>query len=152
MTLTQSLLVVFILLLFGWAIYDEWILDSRRGPTRLKVALLRRSPVDIAIFTALVAILIYNNITAHGPVLTTWLLGVVALLAIYSGWLKQPSIRFKDQGFFYSGIWIDYHRITAMNLSQDGVLVVKLERKSLYIRVKHINDLEKIYQFMLTVQ
>ncbi|NDJ57971.1 DUF986 domain-containing protein [Enterobacteriaceae bacterium 4M9] len=152
MSLTQVLLVVFIVLLLAWAIYEDVLLDRRHGPTRLKVPLLRRKPVDITIFAALIAILIYNNVTASGPVLTTWLLGCSALLAIYIGWLRQPCIRFKIQGLFYSGIWIDYHRIKAINLSEDGVLVMQLEQKNLYIRVRNIDDLESIYKFIITTQ
>lgn len=152
MLLTQILLFIFILLLLGWAIYDEVVPERRHGPTQLSIALLRRSPVDIAIFTVLIAILIYNNITASGPILTTWLLGCTALVAIYIGWLRKPRIRFKKQGFFYSGFWIDYRRIRAINLSQDGVLVMQLEQKNLYIRVKNINDLERIYSFLVNNQ
>lgn len=152
MPLTQILLIIFILMLLAWAIYDDIILDRRRGPTLLKVTLLRRSPVDITIFSALIAIVIYNNLTTHGPALTTWLLGCTLLLAIYIGWLKQPKICFKSQGLFYTGTWIDYHRISAMNLSEDGVLVMKLEQKNLYIRVRNIDDLESIYKLLLSTQ
>ncbi len=152
MSLTQALLVVFIILLLAWGIYEDVVLDRRRGKTRLRVALLRRNPVDITIFTVLIAILIYNNVTSSGPVLTTWLLGCTALLAIYIGWLRQPYLRFKTQGLFYTGIWIDYRRINAINLSEDGVLVIKLEQKNLYIRVRNIDDLESIYKFIITSQ
>lgn len=152
MPLTQILLIIFILMLLAWAIYDDIILDRRRGPTLLKVTLLRRSPVDITIFSALIAIVIYNNLTTDGPALTTWLLGCTLLLAIYLGWLKQPKIRFKSQGLFYAGTWIDYRRISAMNLSEDGILVMKLEQKNLYIRVRNIDDLESIYKLLLSTQ
>jgi uncharacterized membrane protein YobD (UPF0266 family) len=39
-----------------------------------------------------------------------------------------------------------------MNLSEDGVLVMQLEQRRLLIRVKNIDDLEKIYTLLLKTQ
>ncbi|MGX9915614.1 DUF986 family protein, partial [Enterobacter hormaechei subsp. hoffmannii] len=39
-----------------------------------------------------------------------------------------------------------------MNLSEDGVLVMQLEQRRLLIRVKNIDDLEKIYKLLLKTQ
>lgn len=152
MTVTQSLLIIFIILLFSWSLYDEFIPDQRHGTTLLKVPLLRRSPTDTLIFSALVGVLIYNNIIHNGPLMTTWLLSGTILLALYIGWLRQPLVRFKAHGFFYNSIWIDYQRVRAMNLSQDGVLVMQLEKKPLYLRVKNIDDLTAIYEVMIKNQ
>ncbi|WP_142976633.1 DUF986 family protein, partial [Enterobacter hormaechei] len=48
--------------------------------------------------------------------------------------------------------WIEYNRIKEMNLSGDGVLVMQLEQRRLLIRVKNIDDLEKIYKVLLKTQ
>lgn len=149
--LTHSLLIIFILLATGWAVYDVIILDLLRGKTQLKVPLLRRSPIDSAIFVLLTAILLYQNSLRHGPQLTAWLLGGLALLAIWLGWFRQPMLRFKTTGFFYAGLWVDYSRIRKMNLSEDGVLLITLEKRQLYIRVRNIDDLESIYQFLVSL-
>ncbi len=152
MAVTEIVLMVLIALMLGWALYVEIAPERRRGHTLLKVALLRRSPVDTAIFTALLAILVYNNLVNHGSLLTTWLLCGTALLAIYIGWLRTPWLRFKKGGFFYGPLWISYARISTMNLSEDGVLVVQLEKQRLLIRVRNIDDLEAIYKIMLRGQ
>ena len=152
MTLTDGILALFILVLLGWAIYDEAIIDRRHGKTLLAVPLLRRNRVDGLIFVGLVAIVIYNNVSAHGALLTTWLLSALALVAIYIFWLRVPKIRFKKHGFFYAGVWVKYNRIKAMNLSEDGVLVMELEQRRLLIRVRNIDDLEAIYNFMVKNQ
>ncbi|WNN47038.1 DUF986 family protein [Siccibacter colletis] len=152
MTLTDMVLVGCIVALLGWAIYDEAVLERRRGKTLLAIALLRRGRADSLIFTGLIAILIYNNIAAQGAVHTTWLLGALALIAIYLFWLRTPKIRFKAQGFFFAGNWTEYNHIKAMNLSEDGVLVMELARRRLLIRVRNIDDLEKIYNFMIKNQ
>ncbi|AFJ46849.1 DUF986 family protein [Shimwellia blattae] len=152
MTLTDAILALFVVLLLGWAIYDEIVQDKRHGPTLLRVPLLRRSPVDTVIFIFLVGIVLYNNITGHGAQLTTWLLCTLMVIAIYIGWIRQPKVLFKSRGLFFSGAWITYDRIKEMNLSEDGVLVMQLEQRRLLIRVKDIDNLEKIYKFLVTNQ
>ncbi|TDE55818.1 DUF986 family protein, partial [Salmonella enterica] len=89
---------------------------------------------------------------SHGALLTTWLLGALALVAIYLFWLREPQLRFKREGFFFAGGWVKYDQIKAMNLSEDGILVMQLARRRLLIRVKNIDDLESIYQFMINNQ
>ncbi|TDN54602.1 uncharacterized membrane protein YobD (UPF0266 family) [Buttiauxella sp. JUb87] len=152
MTLTDVVLLVFIVLLLAWSIYDEFIMDKLKGKTLLKITLLRRNRIDSTIFVGLVAILIYNNVTTHGTPLTTWLLSALALLAIYISWIRQPKLLFKTEGFFFANVWILYSRIKEMNLSEDGVLVMQLEQRRLLIRVKNIDDLEKIYKLMVDNQ
>ena len=46
MTLTDSLILALIVLLLGYAIYDELIMPRRYGPTRLRVPLRRRARLD----------------------------------------------------------------------------------------------------------
>ncbi|MBJ3813736.1 DUF986 domain-containing protein [Shimwellia pseudoproteus] len=152
MTLTDGILVLFIVLLLGWAIYDEIILDKRQGATLLRVPLLRRSPIDSAIFIFLVGIVLYNNITGHGAILTTWLLCTLIAIAIYIGWIRQPKVLFKASGLFFAGAWVSYDRIKEMNLSEDGVLVIQLEQRRVLIRVRNIDDLENIYKLLVATQ
>lgn len=66
MTFTDLVIILFILALLAYAIYDQFIMPRRNGPVLLAIPLLRRSRVDGMIFVGLTAILIYNNITQHG--------------------------------------------------------------------------------------
>lgn len=152
MTVTDIVLVLFIVALLAYAIYDEFIMPRRHGETLLALPLLRRGRVDAFIFAGLIVILIYNNIMSHGALLTTWLLCALALMAIYLFWIRTPKIIFKRSGFFFANVWIEYNRIKEMNLSEDGVLVMQLEQRRLLIRVKNIDDLERIYQLLLKTQ
>ncbi|ROP61887.1 uncharacterized membrane protein YobD (UPF0266 family) [Enterobacter sp. BIGb0383] len=152
MTITDIVLLICVAALLAWAIYDQAIMPTRKGKTLLAIPLLRRGRVDGFIFAGLVAILIYNNITQHGALLTTWLLCALALMAIYLFWVRVPKIIFKKEGFFFASAWIEYNRIKEMNLSEDGVLVMQLELRRLLIRVRNIDDLEKIYKFMVKNQ
>ncbi|ANG93160.1 DUF986 family protein [Enterobacteriaceae bacterium 155047] len=152
MTVTDIVLVVFIVALLAYAIYDELIMPRRHGETLLTIPLLRRGRIDAFIFAGLLAILIYNNVMSHGALITTWLLCALALMAIYLFWIRAPKLIFKNHGFFFANIWIEYNRIKEMNLSEDGVLVMQLEQRRLLIRVKDIDDLEKIYKVIIKTQ
>ncbi|KUQ63554.1 DUF986 family protein [Enterobacter bugandensis] len=152
MTVTDIVLVLFIVALLAYAIYDEFIMPRRNGETLLTLPLLRRGRIDAFIFAGLVVILIYNNVTSHGAILTTWLLCALALMAIYLFWIRSPKLIFKKQGFFFANVWIEYNRIKEMNLSEDGVLVMQLEQRRLLIRVKNIDGLEKIYALLVKTQ
>lgn len=152
MTITDLVLVFFIAALLAYAIYDQFIMPRRNGPTLLAIPLLRQSRVDSVIFIGLIAILIYNNVTSHGAVMTTWLLCALALMGFYIFWIRVPKILFKQGGFFFANVWIEYNRIKEMNLSEDGVLVMQLEQRRLLIRVRNIDDLEKIYKLLVSSQ
>ncbi|MDI3428348.1 DUF986 family protein [Enterobacter sp. V87_3] len=152
MTVTDIVLVLFIVALLAYAIYDEFIMPRRHDETLLALPLLRRGRVDAFIFAGLIVILIYNNVMSHGALLTTWLLCALALMAIYLFWIRTPKIIFKRSGFFFANVWIEYNRIKEMNLSEDGVLVMQLEQRRLLIRVKNIDDLERIYKLFLKIQ
>lgn len=152
MSLTDATLLLAIALFLAFAIYDELVLPTRHGKTALKVVLQRRNRLDSLIFVGLIAILLWQNLQRHGPQLTTTLLLALAFMAIYVFWIRQPKLLFKPQGFFYASAFIRYARISAMNLSEDGVLVMQLEQRRLLIQVRQLDDLERIYQFMIESQ
>ncbi|MCL7667738.1 DUF986 family protein, partial [Klebsiella pneumoniae] len=67
-------------------------------------------------------------------------------------WLRVRKIILKQKGVFFANVWIEYGRIKGMNLSEDGVLVMQLEQRRLLIRVRNIDDLEKIYKLLVATQ
>ena len=152
MTITDLVLVLFIVALLAFAIYDQFIMPRRHGATLLAVPLLRPDRIDSVIFVVLIVILVYNNVTSHGALITTWLLCALALMGFYLFWIRSPKIIFKTEGFFFGNVWIKYSRIQKMNLSEDGVLVMQLENRRLLVRVKNIDDLEKIYNLLVNNQ
>ncbi|SUX85337.1 Predicted membrane protein [Citrobacter koseri] len=152
MTVTDLVLVLFIVALLAYAIYDQFIMPRRNGPTLLAVPLLRRGRVDSVIFVGLVAILIYNNVTSHGAQITTWLLCALALMGVLYFLGSRPQDHLQTERFFFANVWIEYNRIKEMNLSEDGVLVMQLEQRRLLIRVRNIDDLERIYKLLVSSQ
>lgn len=152
MSVTDIVLALFAFALLAYAIYDEFIMDTKNGKTRLRVNLRRRNRLDSIIFIGLLAILLYNNIHANGTPLTNYLLIGLGLVALYLSFIRWPKMLFKPTGFYYANTFITYDRVRSMNLSEDGVLVFELEQKKLLIRVNHLDDLEKIYKVMVENQ
>lgn len=152
MSLTDGVLLVFIVLMLLYALYDEFGMNLLKGKTLLKVQLKRSNRLDCLIFVGLLAILIYRNVTTQGAPLTTYLLISLALIAVYISYIRWPKVLFKSQGFFYANAFIEYSRIKAMNLSEDGILVIDLEQRRLLIQVTQLDDLEKIYHFFVENQ
>lgn len=147
MSLADGILLIFILLLLLYALYDELVINLLRGKTLLRIRLKRRNRLDCLIFVGLITILIYHNVASQGTILTTYLLISLALIAVYISYLRWPKMLFKATGFFYANVFIDYQRIKAMNLSEDGILVIDLEQRRLLIHVTQLDDLEVIYHF-----
>lgn len=149
MSLTDIALLAFILLFILYAVYDEIIMPRRNGKTRLQVNLKRRNKADSGIFVGLLAILAYQNITNNGSHFTTWLLFTLAIIAIYVFYIRWPKILFKETGFYYGNVFISYSRIKNMNMSEDGYLVIDLEKRRLLIQVAKMDDLDLILKFFV---
>ncbi|MBS9424131.1 DUF986 family protein [Photorhabdus caribbeanensis] len=149
MSLNDMVLAGLIVLMLAFAVYDEFVVNLLKGKTYLQIKLKRKHKIDAFIFIILILIVVYNNITAYGSRLTTYLLLFTILVTIYIAYIRSPKLFFKNNGFFYANTFIAYDRIKTMNLSEDGILVIGLENKKLYISVSQIDDLERIYKFLI---
>ncbi|EYU13751.1 DUF986 domain-containing protein [Photorhabdus luminescens] len=149
MSLNDIVLAGLIVLMLAFAVYDEFVVNLLKGKTYLQIQLKRKHKIDALIFIILILIVVYNNITTYGSRLTTYLLLFTTLVTIYISYIRSPKLLFKNNGFFYANTFISYNRIKTMNLSEDGILVIGLENKKLYISVSQIDDLERIYKFLI---
>ncbi|HFP7855103.1 DUF986 domain-containing protein [Morganella morganii subsp. morganii] len=149
MSVNDIVLLAVIVLMLLFAVYDEFIVNTLKGKTQLRIKLRRNHRADAVIFILLIGIVIYNNITGHGSPLTTYLLSGCIIIAIYLAFIRSPKLYFKQDGFFYANAYIKYDRIKTMNLSEDGILLVGLENRKIYVKVTHLDDLQKIYNFMI---
>ncbi|TNH43238.1 DUF986 family protein [Photorhabdus luminescens] len=149
MNLNDMVLVGLIILMLAFAVYDEFVVNLLKGKTYLQIKLKRKHRIDTLIFIILTLIVVYNNITSYGSRLTTYLLLFTILVTIYIAYIRSPKLFFKNNGFFYANTFISYNRIKTMNLSEDGILVIGLENKKLYISVSQLDDLERIYKFLI---
>ncbi|WP_426577522.1 DUF986 family protein [Xenorhabdus stockiae] len=150
MSLNVIILIASILLAFAFAIYDEFFIHYFKGKTLLIIKLKRKHRIDALIFIILVSIVIYNNVVAQGSPLTTYLLSFIILISIYFGYIRSPKLIFKKEGFYYFNRFFYYENIKAINLSEDGILMIEFEVNKIYIAVTKLDDLEKIYKFLLS--
>ncbi|WP_404462871.1 DUF986 family protein [Providencia rettgeri] len=149
MTLNDVILAIIILIMLVYAIYDEFIQHLLKGKTLLKINLKRKHRVDAIIFIVLICIVIYTNIVRHGNLLTTYLLMITIFMSVYLAFIRTPKLFFKQTGFYFANTFISYDRIKAMNLSEDGILIIGLEQKKIHIQVSHLDDLQGIYEFLV---
>ncbi|CBJ81692.1 putative membrane protein [Xenorhabdus bovienii str. Jollieti] len=149
MNFNDIILIILILLMFAFAIYDEFIINQLKGKTLLNIKLKRKHRIDALIFIVLISIVIYNNVIVQGNQLTTYLLLFIILFTIYLGYIRSPKLIFKNKGFYYANRFLQYEKINAMNLSEDGILMISFEKNNIYITVSKLDDLEKIYQFLI---
>ncbi|MGG4608724.1 DUF986 family protein [Providencia sp. Me31A] len=149
MTFNDAIIAIIILIMLVYAIYDEFIQHLLKGKTLLKVNLKRKNRVDAIIFIILICIVIYTNIVRHGNLLTTYLLLVTIFMSIYLAFIRAPKLFFKQTGFYFANTFILYDRIKTMNLSEDGILIIGLEKKKIHIQVSHLDDLQRIYEFFI---
>lgn len=149
MSAKDYLILSFIVLSFLYAIYHKFVVDRLHGETRLVVPLRRRNKLDILIFVGLIVLLIYNNVLNKDSTITTTLLLVLAFVSFYMFWFQKPMLVMKREGFFFSGFWIAYDRVRQWNLSEDGCLILHLEKRCLSLQVVNLDDLEKIYKTIL---
>ncbi|GAB1439930.1 DUF986 family protein [Providencia sp.] len=149
MTFNDAILAIIILIMLVYAIYDEFIQHLLKGKTLLKVNLKRKNRVDATIFIILICIVIYTNIVRHGNLLTTYLLLITIFMSIYLAFIRTPKLFFKQTGFYFANTFILYDRIKTMNLSEDGILLIGLEKKKINVQVSHLDDLQRIYEFLI---
>lgn len=131
MTFNDAILAIIILIMLVYAIYDEFIQHLLKGKTLLKINLKRKHRADAIIFIVLICIVIYTNIVRHGNLLTTYLLLITIFMSIYLAFIRTPKLFFKQNGFYFANAFILYDRIKTMNLSEDGVLIIGLEKRKL---------------------
>ncbi|MCG3471657.1 DUF986 family protein [Xenorhabdus bovienii] len=149
MSLNDIILMILVLLMLAFAIYDEFIINQIKGKTLLNIKLKRKHRIDALIFIVLISIVIYNNVIVQGNQLTTHLLLFIILVTIYLGYIRSPKLIFKKKGFYYANRFFQYKKINTMNLSEDGILMISFEKNNIYIAVNKLDDLEKIYQFLV---
>ncbi|WP_158379632.1 DUF986 family protein [Candidatus Williamhamiltonella defendens] len=149
MSKVDHTLIIFIISLLIYAVYNEFILNFIKGKTLLKVNLERKNKVDATILIGLTIIFIYKNMINLSSSLTIYLLFCLLLLIIYIFYIRYPKLIFKKDGFFYYNILINYKHIKNIKLSEDGILAIYLKKRSIFIKVVYFEDLKKMFHVLL---
>ena len=126
--------------------YDIGV-QSRRGGKTLTAVRLRRRAAD-AVFLAVIIIAgLYYEATHDQNPANLAALALLTALVLIAGF-RYPKWRLKKDGFTAGGRYWPYCAISAMCLSEDGVLVLTLESgQNLILPVARIDDLEHAAAF-----
>lgn len=126
-------------------IYDSYVQANRFGKTQVAVR-LRRRVADAVFLNLIVAAGLYHEINVHHTVNSLALGGFFLLVLIHG--LRYPKWRLKKDGFTAGGRYWPYDAIAAMQLSEDGVLVLTLQNgQPVVLPVARIEDLEAAAAF-----
>lgn len=149
MSITGIILLVFIIVMAGYLIYESAVIPSLKGKTELVIPLRKRLLADQLIFAAMLIILYISNYFRGVKGWDNYLLLIASFLFIYYVFIRSPKAHFKDNGFYYGLFYTEYDRIKEMKLSEDGYLVVDTDRRRLLLPVKRVEDLESILNHLL---
>lgn len=141
------LLFIAIVLFFLYLFYDQFVMDWRKGQTKLKVRLKKQAKIDGIIFIGLLILLVFYTQAQVAPQ-TFFLLATLMVLTFYSSFLRSPVLLLKPQGFFYGNIYFPYSAIYQLNLAEEQILVIDLHRgRRLLARIERLEDVTKTVDF-----
>ncbi|MFZ7332091.1 YobD family protein [Avibacterium avium] len=142
-------LLVFIILYFLYAFYDQFLMEKRFGETILKVRLRRKSKIEGIIMLALVGVAIYQALPQGIEPYTMFLLVMFGILMIYHFFIRYPVFILKKDGFFLNNLYLQYAYINTINIGENGFLQLVLKNsKAVPLVAENPKDVEKILQYL----
>ncbi|MCW9717768.1 MULTISPECIES: YobD family protein [unclassified Avibacterium] len=145
----NTALLVFIILYFLYAFYDQFLMEKRFGETVLNVRLRRKSKIEGIIMLALVGIAIYQALPQGIEPYTMFLLVMFGILMIYHFFIRYPVFILKKEGFFLNNLYLQYAYINTINIGENGFLQLVLKNgKAVSLAAQNPKDVEKILQYL----
>lgn len=146
--MTNLALIIAIVAVIAFAIYDQVIIPKRKGETKLSVQLQRQVKGDAWILIGLIALSIVYGIQNGIAPLTLYLLVFAIILCFYSAFLRAPRLLLKETGFFFGNIFFEYQNIAQINLAEQQILVIDLKSgRRLLVRIQDAEDIKKVVNF-----
>lgn len=146
--MTNLALIIAIVAVIAFAIYDQVIIPKRKGETKLSVQLQRQVKGDAWILIGLIALSIVYGIQNGIAPLTLYLLVFAIILCVYSAFLRAPRLLLKETGFFFGNIFFEYQNIAQINLAEQQILVIDLKSgRRLLVRIQDAEDIKKVVNF-----
>lgn len=149
MSITGFIILIFIVLIAGYLLYESVVIPFLQGKTKLVIPLRKRLLGDQFIFAGLLVILYISNYVRGVKGWDNYLLLILTILFIFYALIRSPKACFKDKGFFYGIFYTKYDKIKNMRLSEDGILVIDTDRRRLLLFAKRIEDLERILKHLI---
>lgn len=142
------ILLIGIVAVLAFAIYDQVIMPKLKGETKLVVQLQRQVKGDAWILIGLIALTMVYGVQNGIESLTIYLLAFSIILCVYVTFLRSPRLLLKEQGFFFANVFFEYANINQINLAQSQIIVIDLKSgRRLLVRIQTPEDIEKVVNF-----
>lgn len=146
--MVNAILISSILLFFLYALFEQFVIPKRKGNTLLTIHLKKGAKLDALIFILLIGIIFYQT-RLHIASFTLFLLSFAIILSLYTAFFRSPLLLFKKTGLYLDNIFIDYKKVSAINLTENHIFVVDLTNgKRLTARLRNPQDQQTILQFL----
>ncbi|MCQ9712140.1 DUF986 family protein [Actinobacillus suis] len=146
--MTNIILLIGIVCVLAFAIYDQVIMPNLKGETKLTVQLQRQVKGDAWILIGLITLTMVYGVQNGIESLTIYLLAFSIILCVYVTFLRSPRLLLKEQGFFFANVFFEYANIHQINLAQSQILVIDLKSgRRLLVRIQTPEDIEKVVNF-----
>ncbi|EFX92578.1 Predicted membrane protein [Actinobacillus ureae] len=146
--MTNIILLIGIVAVLAFAIYDQVIMPKLKGETKLVVQLQRQVKGDAWILIGLIALTMVYGVQNGIESLTIYLLAFSIILCVYVTFLRSPRLLLKEQGFFFANVFFEYANINQINLAQSQIIVIDLKSgRRLLVRIQTPEDIEKVVNF-----
>ncbi|AWX14335.1 hypothetical protein CEP49_07170 [Mergibacter septicus] len=146
------ILFLIILFFFGYAFYDQFLMEKLKGKTCLKVRLYQRNKLEGTVLIALLGVAVYQSYPDELMPFYLFLLASFGVLVIYQFFIRCPVLILKPKGFFFANLYVSYDRINAINISENGFLQFVLKNgRALPIYIQAVDDIVKVLNFFVEI-
>ncbi|WP_150540259.1 DUF986 family protein [Actinobacillus vicugnae] len=146
--MTNLILLIGIIGILAFAIYDQVIMPKLKGETKLTVVLQPQVKGDAWILIGLISLSIIYGVQNGIEALTIYLLVFSIILCVYITFLRSPRLLLKEQGFFFANVFFEYTNIHQINLAESQIIVIDLKSgRRLLVRIQAPEDVEKVVNF-----
>lgn len=146
--MTNTILILGIILFLAYAVYDQVLMNRLNGKTQLAIPLKKQATTDTWVMVGLIVLTIGYGVQNGIEPLTLYLLAVCVLLCLYATFWRSPRLLLKEKGFFFGNIYFDYQKIQQINLAEGQIIVIDLKSgRRLLVRIEQADDVEKVVNF-----
>lgn len=97
--MTNTILILFILLGLVFAIYDQVFMHKLKGTTLLEIRLKKQKTIDTWLLIGLIVLSISYGVQNQIQPFTLYLLATCIILSVYLAFFRSPRLLLKQHGF-----------------------------------------------------
>ncbi|STY61778.1 DUF986 family protein [Mannheimia haemolytica] len=150
--MTNTILILFILLGLVFAIYDQVFMHKLKGTTLLEIRLKKQKTIDTWLLIGLIVLSISYGVQNQIQPFTLYLLATCIILSVYLAFFRSPRLLLKQHVFFFANVFFNYDKIYQVNIAEgkadEKILVIDLHSgRRLLAYVENAEDLQPVVDF-----